>query len=1215
MYSLRILSLFAVICFGMSSTLQASLIARYKFNGNYNDAAGSYNGASVGTWESLGHTADLADLLAEDDDRGLVYSFTSAEVAYDVDNGGSPVNNYVNLEAESALPNLPADTSVSYSLWVKREADHSSAGTANDFTFLIYLGSYGDAPIFSLALDADGHVNAYYEGDGDQVFMEGSLQVPADTWTHVAFALDRSNNIAQAYVDGVADTLTYRADNGSGAIMSDISTGGTGELNWTGARIGNNAAANDAFVGRLDDVRIYYRALSGAEVTQLAQPYPINADFTAFAVDNWPNFNNFPAAVWQTGNNGRTVDEVTNSVASILYTDVAIADTIIRGTITPGADDDVVGIVLAYDAGEATSASADYLLLDWKGLTQNFDFTGSIHEATTGGTMPAGLALSRVTGAATADELWQHNNQAANTDGGVEELARGNVFGSTGYGSGTYTFEIHYSTSEIVIYVNNVEEFRVSGTFPATGSYGIYEMAQDPGLTATNFAVLLEDTDNGLRESIPFVPTPNPPAEVSTENPYGLTAYVYEIQDATTQRTGAAELLRRAGFHVQTLPLDQAPFNNEDDPEDDVDLVFFGSHLAGTTDYDTYMASYATILDDYIDRAGMLVHMAQNGSSESVPPFLPDTQDATRTTSTFNEGYVITPGNPLIANIAATTDGDDTVMSYDFVTNGGWANNFGWNTFDFFAGFEVILAGETNASDPIMMEGAYGQGRFLMTAMAFDKFITAGGEDAASTSQAAFNEEFFRNLYEHTKNVRDRTVPNLTPTPPPGDSNLEAGAWTLAVLPDTQIYSQNYPGMFMAQTGWIRDNVRKSNIRYVLHLGDIVNVNSEPEWKNAAAAFGILDGVVPYAFVPGNHDYGPGGNAATRATFMNNYLRYTNYTSWPTFGGAMVPGMMDNTYHLFDAWGHRFIVICLEWGPLDSTINWAKGILDQYPDRYAILVTHAYMNNNDLRYDITDTGNPQAFNPHFYSTPGPVNDGQELWDKLVSQYNFVLTLNGHVLGDGTGYRTDVNDLGNTVHQMLVNYQMRSLGGEAYIRLLEFQPDGRTVRVRSYSPVYNNFLLASDQDFSFIMDLGQTDVDEDGVLDYHDADYDWDNDGLNNKLEFETYGSFTRSADTDGDGLTDLQESQGGTPLLTANTDILNYVQNNPGALGLYNDASVGDLGLGLPMIMIENNTLRIMLQPEISDDLGSWQDLGDPIEWSTPMQGDKQFYRFKLDNH
>jgi hypothetical protein len=56
------------------------------------------------------------------------------------------------------------------------------------------------------------------------------------------------------------------------------------------------------------------------------------------------------------------------------------------------------------------------------------------------------------------------------------------------------------------------------------------------------------------------------------------------------------------------------------------------------------------------------------------------------------------------------------------------------------------------------------------------------------------------------------TVP-LTPFDAP------AGTWTLAVLPDTQYYSQKYPDVFVRQTEWIVANRERHRIRFVAHEG------------------------------------------------------------------------------------------------------------------------------------------------------------------------------------------------------------------------------------------------------------------------------------------------------------------------------------------------------------------------------------------------------------
>ena len=80
-------------------------------------------------------------------------------------------------------------------------------------------------------------------------------------------------------------------------------------------------------------------------------------------------------------------------------------------------------------------------------------------------------------------------------------------------------------------------------------------------------------------------------------------------------------------------------------------------------------------------------------------------------------------------------------------------------------------------------------------------------------------------------------------------------SFTVVLLPDTQYYSEKYPDNYVAQTLWIRDRRKRDNIKFVIHLGDIVQTSTKkPEWKNADRAMRLLDGVVPYSMVPGNHD-------------------------------------------------------------------------------------------------------------------------------------------------------------------------------------------------------------------------------------------------------------------------------------------------------------------------------------------------------------------------
>lgn len=207
--------------------------------------------------------------------------------------------------------------------------------------------------------------------------------------------------------------------------------------------------------------------------------------------------------------------------------------------------------------------------------------------------------------------------------------------------------------------------------------------------------------------------------------------------------------------------------------------------------------------------------------------------------------------------------------------------------------------------------------------------------------------------------------PAAAPEEPAVDSlPFVPGSWTIAVLPDTQHYTQGKWGHhFDNQTRWIAKNAKTHNIAYTLHLGDIVNNNKRTQWRVARKAMQTLDGVVPYAFVTGNHDYGANGKCETRETFLNAYFPFSRYKDWPTLGGVMEAGRMENSYHLFSAGGRDWIVVALEFGPRHETVAWADKILAEHPNRLGILITHAYMYYDDTRYDRQGRPN-QRWSPH-----------------------------------------------------------------------------------------------------------------------------------------------------------------------------------------------------------------------------------------------------------
>jgi hypothetical protein len=297
--------------------------------------------------------------------------------------------------------------------------------------------------------------------------------------------------------------------------------------------------------------------------------------------------------------------------------------------------------------------------------------------------------------------------------------------------------------------------------------------------------------------------------------------------------------------------------------------------------------------------------------------------------------------------------------------------------------------------------------------------------------------------------------------------------FNLVLLPDTQTYSALYPEIFRAQTEWIVKNA--DSITFVLHQGDITDNNTEKQWENAVAALFLMDGKVPYTFVPGNHDTGdPGKNANNRELeFFNQYLPYEKYSKMEGFGGAFEPGRMENTWYTFKAGGYKWLILSLEFGPRNKVLKWAGEVIQSHPRHKVIINTHAYMYSDGTRMSITRNHAwlPQHYGVGKLTGDDAVNDAEMMWEKLVSQYPHVLLVfSGHVLHSGTARLESEGIHGNKVYQMLANYQGgvegSEKGGNGFLRIVTINPKQEKISVRSYSPYTGQYKTEPDHQFTF-----------------------------------------------------------------------------------------------------------------------------------------------------
>ena len=103
----------------------------------------------------------------------------------------------------------------------------------------------------------------------------------------------------------------------------------------------------------------------------------------------------------------------------------------------------------------------------------------------------------------------------------------------------------------------------------------------------------------------------------------------------------------------------------------------------------------------------------------------------------------------------------------------------------------------------------------------------------------------------------------------------------------------------------------------------------------------------------GNHDMGSGENFS----FYDQYFppsRYNSpanpwYAGWLGEETGQVQRLNKDNYELFSAGGVDFLIVHLEIDMPTYATAWANTIIDRYPDRVAIVSTHAFLNTSNAR--------------------------------------------------------------------------------------------------------------------------------------------------------------------------------------------------------------------------------------------------------------------------
>ena len=310
-------------------------------------------------------------------------------------------------------------------------------------------------------------------------------------------------------------------------------------------------------------------------------------------------------------------------------------------------------------------------------------------------------------------------------------------------------------------------------------------------------------------------------------------------------------------------------------------------------------------------------------------------------------------------------------------------------------------------------------------------------------------------------------------------------SWSMVVVPDIQTYIKQIEnhGILDMMLAWIVKHRTDMKIQQVLFTGDLVYFNdtgkvvpaeniglgrmtdliAKEQWEATSKLLQRLDGQVPYILCTGNHDYGR-KSAENRKTWFNHYFPtdrnpLTRQQLLECAPNAFDDKTLETSAYEFTAPhpdNRKFLVITLQFAPTDADLEWAKKIADdqRFANHFGIVLTHSYMRGNGKRIE----------QEKYILCKQGGNSGEGIFRKLVHPAkNIRLVVCGHVCKKdnwekSVGFSMDKNSSGKSVAQMVFNTQAigggySGSGGDGWLRLLEFMPDGKTIKARTFSPLF------------------------------------------------------------------------------------------------------------------------------------------------------------------
>jgi hypothetical protein len=238
-----------------------------------------------------------------------------------------------------------------------------------------------------------------------------------------------------------------------------------------------------------------------------------------------------------------------------------------------------------------------------------------------------------------------------------------------------------------------------------------------------------------------------------------------------------------------------------------------------------------------------------------------------------------------------------------------------------------------------------------------------------------------------------------------------ANDFTIAIIPDPQYLAGSCPDgsgqYYTAMMQWIIDNKNillksgkspfAANIKAVIGVGDCVDAPVDNQFKNAEAAWRVLDANgIAFTTPPGNHDYSNYTTGITTRDGLGDQFRKGYFSAKSrsrVYASGIDLGDEDMAYWVgshnstgantavkFVISGTRMLVLAMDFFAGSDAWSWAYDVVMKNQDCECYITTHAWLTAHGSQYRTTS----DAYGPDFYKMAAAPysNSAVEAWNTI-----------------------------------------------------------------------------------------------------------------------------------------------------------------------------------------------------------------------------------------